>query len=52
MSEEDRAELAALLGKDVHHQGQSIPASRAYRREYLDRAEGRTPAETGTPYWD
>lgn len=54
MSPEDAAELAGLLGLDaaVHHQGVSIPASRAYRREYLDRAAGRTPTALATPYWD
>lgn len=47
------AELAALLGlPSVHHQGVSIPAGHDYYREYLDRAEGRTPAMLGTPYWD
>lgn len=52
MTDEDRAELSALLGTDVHHQGASIPASTDYRREYLDRAHGRTPAVVAAPYWD
>lgn len=54
MSEEDRAELGHLLGFDrpIHMQGESIPASSDYRREYVDRAEGRTPSVYGKPYWD
>jgi hypothetical protein len=49
----DRAELARLLGKEsIHFQSESIPASSDYRREYLDRAEGRTPAKLADPYWD
>lgn len=49
----ERAELAALLGLErVHHQGVSIAASSDYRIEYVDRAEGRAPSKTGTPYWD
>jgi hypothetical protein len=52
LSEADRAELSELLGEDVHHQGVSIPASGAYRRAYVERAEtGHTDA-TPTPYWD
>lgn len=47
------AELAKLLGLEgVHHQGLSIPAGYDYRREYIDRAEGREPGVIGTPYWD
>jgi len=56
MTEDDRAELAALLGFEnvaaVHHQGASIAASRAYRAEYIARAEGRTPEVIAQPYWD
>ena len=53
MTEADAAELAALLGRDyAHHQGVNVPASGAYRREYVDRAAGRTPSAVGTPYWD
>ena len=53
MTEQDQAELAALLGLDrVHHQGQDVPASDAYRAEYVARAEGRTPDRYGTRYWD
>lgn len=53
MTPEDCAELARLLGKEtIHFQGESIPASSDYRREYVARAEGR-PVETfGVPYWD
>lgn len=54
MSPEDNRELTDLLGldRDVHHQGVSIPASGDYWDEYIDRAEGRTPAKCGVPYWD
>lgn len=54
MSPADREELGKLLGKNepVHHQGESIPAGNDYYQEYIDRAEGRTPTRTGTPYWD
>jgi len=48
----DQAELAALLGTDVHHQGYSIPSSNDYYREALDRAEGRPVQKLATPYWD
>lgn len=52
-SPEDRAELAKLLGLDgIHFQGLSIAASSEYRREYVDRAEGRVPRKIATPYWD
>lgn len=49
-----RAKLAALLGLDrpCHFQGESIPAGHDYYREYIDRAEGRTPRTQGQPYWD
>lgn len=54
MAEQDAAELGELLGLDgpAHHQGQSVPASQAYRAEYLDRANGRDPQKIGTPDWD
>lgn len=54
MTRADADELAQLLGLDrpVHDQGENIPASSAYRREYIDRASGRTPTAVGTPYWD
>jgi hypothetical protein len=54
MTPEDCAELAKLLGLDkpVHDQGESIPASSQYYREYVDRAQGKTPSIVGTPYWD
>jgi len=53
-SEADRSELGQLLGLEgpVHTQCVSIPASNDYRQEYVDRAEGRSPAVTGKPYWD
>lgn len=52
MTEEDQAELSELLGTTVHHQGAVIPSSQAYRKEYIDRARGMSPATVGTPYWD
>lgn len=54
MTPAEAEELGRLLGFDepVHHQGVNIAASDAYRREYIDRAEGRTPSVVGTPYWD
>jgi hypothetical protein len=52
LSEADQAELSALLGRTVHHQGVSVPASSEYRREFIARAEGREPEVVGTPYWD
>lgn len=53
MGPQDRAELAKLLGLDnVHHQGVSIAASNAHYQEYIDRAEGRTPAKLAEAYWD
>lgn len=52
MSDDDRQVLSEALGTDVHHQGYSIPASAAYRREALDRAAGRAPSVIAEPYWD
>jgi hypothetical protein len=53
LSDEDSATLAAALGLErVHMQGENIPASYAYRAEYIDRAEGRAPSTFGAPYWD
>lgn len=54
MLDAEREELGALLGlgRPAHHQGESIAASAAYRREYVDRAEGRQPSVIGEPYWD
>jgi hypothetical protein len=54
MTDEERAELGRLLGLDgpVHHQGVRIADSPNHWREYIDRAEGRTPSVVGTPYWD
>ena len=52
-----RIALARLLGLDedrvhVRCDGVSIPAGRAYYREYLDRAETGRADENGVPYWD
>jgi hypothetical protein len=53
MTKEDQAELAQLLGLEkVHYQGESIAAGSDYRREYIDRAEGRMPTTFGKQYWD
>lgn len=55
MSKDERVELATLLGLDparMSPQGESVPASSAYREEYVARAEGRTPERFGTQYWD
>lgn len=50
----DREQLATLLklDKPAHFQGVSIPSSRDYWEEYIDRAEGRTPSKLGKQYWD
>ena len=49
----DREELKTLLGlTDVHDQGVSIPAGFDYRKEYIERSEGRQPTKIGKPYWD
>ena len=49
-----RWKLGQLLGLDraVHFQGESIPASHDYYREFIARAEGQEPQEFGRPYWD
>lgn len=53
MRDSERVELAAALGLErVHQQGESVPSSGDYYREYVDRAEGRTPTRHGKPYWD
>lgn len=52
MTDADQAELSALLGKPVHHQGESVPASGAYRIEAVSRAETGKSDVIGTPYWD
>ncbi len=50
----DRAELGRLLGLDrsTYTGGESVAASDEYYREYVDRAEGRTPSKIAVPYWD
>lgn len=54
MSPGDREELGRLLGNGgpVHFQGRQVPASDDHWREYIDRAEGRTPAKVAEAYWD
>jgi hypothetical protein len=44
--------LGADLGKEKGYTSESIPASSDYYREYVDRANGRTPSVIGVPYWD
>lgn len=52
-TQSDRARLGALLNlESIHTQGVSIMASHDAYREYIDRAEGRTPAKIAEPYWD
>lgn len=52
MTVAEREELKNLLGLDSVHSMVSIPASSDFYREYVDRAEGRTPSVVGKPYWD
>ena len=52
MTPADRAELGELLGKTIHMQGESIPASSDYYNEYAARAAGLEPVVIGSPYWD
>lgn len=53
MTEDDRKELAALLGlESVQGGGESVAASHDHRIEYVDRAEGREPSVIGKQYWD
>lgn len=54
MSPARRKLLGELLGLDnpVHCQGESIPSSGDYYREYLDRAETGRAEHNGKPYWD
>lgn len=53
MTEADAAELAGLLGLDrVGPAGEDVPPGRDFRREYIDRAQGRTPTVYGVPTWD
>ena len=54
LTEADRKELGAALGlgRPAGLQGESVPASESYWREFVDRAEGRTPSVRGRPYWD
>jgi len=56
LNEEERKaayqKLATDLGKDKGWTSESIPASSDYYREYIDRANGRTPSVIGVPYWD
>ena len=50
----DVCELAVVLGLTPGqcYGGVSVPASRAHRVEYVDRARGLTPTHIAQPYWD
>jgi len=50
IKEARRKELNQLLGSTGDDF--NVPASYDYRREYVDRANGRTPSVKGTMYWD
>lgn len=52
LSEAERAELAAVFGEGVSHQGVSIPASSDYRLMYLEKAAGLPVSKGASPYWD
>lgn len=53
MTEADSEELKTLLGLDyAPRQSVSVPASDAYRTEFVNRAETGTTDVIGTPYWD
>lgn len=54
MSEAETKQLGDLLGIEVVQAsgGVGVPASYEYRREYLDRANGKTPSVIAQPYWD
>lgn len=52
MTDADRAELSALLGTEVHHQGASIPDTGNHRVEYVQRARGEAVTVFGQRYWD
>lgn len=54
MSDDDRALLGEALGLNgpVHQQGESVPSSPDYYREYLERAHGQPVTKKATPYWD
>jgi hypothetical protein len=55
MAHAEAAELEELLGLGgpVHScDGISVPSGADFYREFVDRAEGRTPSVIGEPYWD
>jgi hypothetical protein len=54
MSPEETTELHELLGLKHYggSQGVQVPDSSAHYREFIDRAEGRTPSVIGQQYWD
>jgi hypothetical protein len=53
MTPEDCVELGVLLGLDreCSPTGASVPGQDDYHREYVDRAEGRTPSVLGEADW-
>jgi hypothetical protein len=54
LTEEQCQQLAAALSLEPGYVCQyvGIPASDAYREEYIARSAGETPARFGAPYWD
>lgn len=55
ISDEDQAELARLLDLPpdvVRAQGVSVGDTNDHYREFIDRAEGRTPRVRGVSYWE
>lgn len=44
--------LSLGLPREWGYTAVSIPAGSDYYREYIERAEGKTPSKLGTPYWD
>ena len=54
MTTADRKELGELLGLDrlSYDSGENVASQGNYYREYIDRAEGRTPSVIAQPYWD
>ena len=55
LSDLDRAALARAMGFDlseVHRSGISIPASSAYYRAHVERAETGSTELNPQPYWD
>lgn len=57
LNEVERRSAYFKMGEDlglerVCYSSEGIPASNNYYREYIDRANGKTPSVIGVPYWD